>query len=158
MGEPDRAGLMNVELSSDGTRAAVERSVQNNVDIWLVDSARTARFTNDNAIERFPLWSADSTRIAYNSNAGLHVRASSGTKPSALVGSSRLSVTSRYFARRTTKSGAGGAKPAVTAYSELPNSAIVVGTFVAGFEANGSVMVRVTAPEKWSGDSSTTAI
>ena len=72
---------MNVELSSDGTRAAVERSVQNNVDIWLVDSARTARFTNDNAIERFPLWSADSTRIAYNSNAGLHVRASSGDGP-----------------------------------------------------------------------------
>ena len=70
-----------MELSSDGTRAAVERSVQNNVDIWLVDSARTARFTNDNAIERFPLWSADSTRIAYNSNAGLHVRASSGDGP-----------------------------------------------------------------------------
>jgi hypothetical protein len=45
-----------------------------------------------------------------------------------------------YFGRRTTKSGAGGAKPAVTTYSELPNSAIVVGTFVAGFDANGSVM------------------
>jgi hypothetical protein len=45
-----------------------------------------------------------------------------------------------YFGRRTTKSGAGGAKPAVTTYSELPNSAIVVGTFVAWFDANGSVM------------------
>jgi hypothetical protein len=53
MGEPDRAGLMNVELSSDGTRAAVERSVQNNVDIWLVDSARTARFTNDKCDRAF---------------------------------------------------------------------------------------------------------
>jgi hypothetical protein len=46
----------------------------------------------------------------------------------------------RYFCNRTTKSGAGEAKPAVTAYSELPNSAIVVGTFVAGFEAKGSVI------------------
>ena len=81
MGEPDRAGLMNVELSSDGTRAAVERSVQNNVDVWLVDPTRTARLTNDNATERFPLWSADGTRIAYSSNSGLRVRASSGDGP-----------------------------------------------------------------------------
>jgi hypothetical protein len=45
-----------------------------------------------------------------------------------------------HFRRRTTKSGAGGANPAVTAYSELPKSAIVVGTFTAGFDVNGSVM------------------
>src|SRR5262245_60483400 len=48
-----------------------------------------------------------------------------------------------HLGRRTTKSGRGGANPAVTTYSELPNSAIVVGTFVAGFDANGSVMERV---------------
>ena len=51
-----------------------------------------------------------------------------------------IRAAAHYFGRRTTKSGAGGAKPAVTAYRELPNSAIVVGTFVAGFDANGSVM------------------
>ena len=45
-----------------------------------------------------------------------------------------------HFGRRTTKSGDGGAKPAVTEYSAWPNSAIVLGTFVAGFDANGSVM------------------
>ena len=48
---------------------------------------------------------------------------------------------------RTTKSGAGGANPAVTAYSELPNSARVVGTLVAGLDVNGSVMYRVMSPE-----------
>src|SRR4029453_14283470 len=68
-----------------------------------------------------------------------------------------LLVPIHYFCKRTTKSGRGGTKPAVTAYSELPNSAIVVGTFVAGFEANGSVIWRTIAPDKKSGDSSTTA-
>src|SRR5262249_33316983 len=43
-------------------------------------------------------------------------------------------VSTRYFETRTTKSGVGGAKPAVTAYSASPNSASPVGTFVAGFE------------------------
>jgi hypothetical protein len=45
-----------------------------------------------------------------------------------------------HFRKRTTKSGAGAANPPVTAYSEWPNSAMVVGTFVAAFDANGSVM------------------
>ena len=62
-----------------------------------------------------------------------------------------------YFDRRTTKSGVGGCPPNVTAYSEFPNSAIVVGILSAGLDANGSVMYRVTKPDRWSGDSSTTA-
>jgi hypothetical protein len=53
-----------------------------------------------------------------------------------------------YFTSRTTKSGEGAAKPAVTAYSALPNAAIVVGTFVDGFDVNGSVMKRTIAPDR----------
>src|SRR5262249_33063581 len=53
-----------------------------------------------------------------------------------------------YFASRTTKSVEGAAKPAVTAYSALPNAAIVVGTFVDGFDVNGSVMRRTIAPDR----------
>ena len=49
---------------------------------------------------------------------------------------------------RTTKSGEGGAKPAVTVYSALPNAAIVVGTFVDGFDVNGSVMDPTIAPDR----------
>ena len=48
--------------------------------------------------------------------------------------------TGAYFGRRTTKSGVGGWPPKVTAYSEFPNSANVVGIFVAGLDWNGSVM------------------
>ena len=53
-----------------------------------------------------------------------------------------------YFERRTTKSGLGGANPAVTAYSASPNAASPVGTFVAGLEVNGSVMYRVITPDR----------
>lgn len=53
-----------------------------------------------------------------------------------------------YFTSRTTKSGEGAAKPAVTAYSASPNAAIVVGTFVDGFEANGSVKNCTIAPDR----------
>ena len=55
---------------------------------------------------------------------------------------------SLYFDSRTTKSGEGAAKPAVTAYSTLPNAARVVGTFVDGFDVNGSVMKPTIAPER----------
>ena len=41
LGEPDRAGQINVELSRDGLRAAVQRT--NNV--WIIDSTRTSPFT-----------------------------------------------------------------------------------------------------------------
>src|SRR5688572_14921528 len=70
----------------------------------------------------------------------------------------RTRVVLNHFGRRTMKSGAGGAKPAVTAYSEAPNPANVVGTFVAGFDTNGSVISSVITPDKWSGSSSTTVI
>ena len=52
-----------------------------------------------------------------------------------------------HFVSRTTKSGEGAAKPAVTAYSAPPNSAMVVGTFVNSFDVNGSVMKRTMAPD-----------
>jgi WD40-like Beta Propeller Repeat len=68
LGEPDRANLLHVALSRDGRRAAVARTVQNNVDIWLMDSTRTTRFTSDMGNESYPIWSPDGTRIVFTSN------------------------------------------------------------------------------------------
>jgi Tol biopolymer transport system component len=67
MGQPDQNNLLNPELSPDGSRVAVERTVQNNDDIWLVDGDRTTRFTFDERRDAFPIWSPAGDRIAFSS-------------------------------------------------------------------------------------------
>ena len=48
IGDPD-GSLSNPRVSPDGRRVAVQRTVQGNEDIWLLDGARTSRFTFDPA-------------------------------------------------------------------------------------------------------------
>ena len=49
---------------------AVQRTVQNNSDISLIDLVRggTTRFTFDAALDMMPLWSQDGTQIAFGSD------------------------------------------------------------------------------------------
>ncbi len=68
LGKSDHAGPWNVELSHDGHRAAVERTIENRTAIWIIDSARTTLFTLEKHTERMPLWSRDDSRMAYSSN------------------------------------------------------------------------------------------
>jgi Tol biopolymer transport system component len=67
-GSPDQIGLSNLMLSPDGRRVAVERTLQNETDLWLLDATRQVRFTRGSGgtITRFPIWSPDSSRIAFN--------------------------------------------------------------------------------------------
>jgi serine/threonine protein kinase len=68
LGAPDENALLTPRLSSDGRRVAVFRAVQGNTDIWLLDGARTSRFTFDPGLDRFPVWSPDGSRIIFDSN------------------------------------------------------------------------------------------
>jgi Tol biopolymer transport system component len=68
LGAPDANGLTTVNVSPDGRRVAVFRTVQGNTDIWLLDATRTTRFTFDASVDRFPVWSPDGSRIAFDSN------------------------------------------------------------------------------------------
>jgi serine/threonine protein kinase len=64
---PDAATSLNPTLSADGRRVALNRSVNGNSDVWLLDLGRSvlSRFTFDPGPEIFPVWSPDGTRIVY---------------------------------------------------------------------------------------------
>ncbi|MSO45444.1 MAG: hypothetical protein EXQ59_01570 [Acidobacteria bacterium] len=67
LGAPDENGLAFPSVSPDGRRAVVGRTVQGNLDLWLLDGTRTSRFTFDAAADRFPIWSPDGSRIVFDS-------------------------------------------------------------------------------------------
>ena len=87
LGGPGPAGPWNVALSPDGLRAAIEREGTNGTDIWIVDSRGTTPFTADTGRQRFPLWSRESTRIAYANETpnGVYQRAANGAGGAELV-------------------------------------------------------------------------
>jgi Tol biopolymer transport system component len=82
LGPVDENGLRSPELSPDGRRVAVHRSVQNNDDIWIFDALRATRFTFDTTFDRYPTWSPDGNRIVFYGNrkgpADLYQKSSSG--------------------------------------------------------------------------------
>jgi Tol biopolymer transport system component len=57
------------EVSSDGRYVAGDRTSDGNRDVWLLDLVRGAatRFTTHQAVDGFPVWSADGSRIAFHS-------------------------------------------------------------------------------------------
>jgi Tol biopolymer transport system component len=70
VGEADEAALWNPELSPDGKRVAVDRTINSNRDVWVMDIARglLTRLTSSPASEGWPFWSPDGTRILFFSN------------------------------------------------------------------------------------------
>ncbi len=82
-GSPEQTGLSNMRLSPDGQRVAAERTLQNETDLWLLDSMRQTRFTrgSDGSIARLPVWSPNGERIAFELVASGSVKLA--VKPSA---------------------------------------------------------------------------
>jgi serine/threonine-protein kinase len=60
VGHPDPT-LAYPRVSPDGRRVAVNRTVQGNTDIWLLEGARTNRLTFDAAVDANAVWSPDAT-------------------------------------------------------------------------------------------------
>jgi len=102
VGEAD-ASFNNPRVSPDGRRVAVSRRVQGNRDLWLLDGARTSRFTFDPAVDDMPLWSPDGTRIVFRSNrtgpGDLYQKLTSGASAEEqLVSSDQLKAPSTWSA------------------------------------------------------------
>src|SRR5262249_34727922 len=62
--------VLGVDISPNGRQLAVSRTVQRNMDLWLIDVLRggAARLTSDPAIDQYGTWAPDGTQIAFTSN------------------------------------------------------------------------------------------
>jgi eukaryotic-like serine/threonine-protein kinase len=104
LGPPEENGLTTPSVSPDGQRVVVSRTIQGNTDLWLLDAARTSRFTFDAAANRLPIWSPDGTRIAFSSNPtgttfDLYLKAAGGAgAEELLVASPQLKVPTDWSA------------------------------------------------------------
>jgi Tol biopolymer transport system component len=69
VGSLDKANPFNPNLSPDGLTVALDRQVDGNTDIWLLDTTRggLTRFTADPLTDRGPIWAPDGTRILFGS-------------------------------------------------------------------------------------------
>jgi eukaryotic-like serine/threonine-protein kinase len=85
-GQKDMEALLAPSLSPDGRRIAVDRTVQGNRDVWLIEPLRggLTRFTFDASVDGFPIWSPDGKQIAFESTRSGHYGLY--LKPSNLVG------------------------------------------------------------------------
>ena len=70
VGDPDSAGSSNLSISPDRHRIALNRTVNGNQDIWLLELGRGVlnRFTFDTAFDGAPVWSPDGSRIVFTSD------------------------------------------------------------------------------------------
>jgi hypothetical protein len=85
-GESDANNLQYPELSPDGRRVAMTRTVQGNFDIWVLDLIRAGltRVTFDAGQDSLAVWSPDGMRIAFSSarkpsSWDLYLKASNGS-------------------------------------------------------------------------------
>jgi Tol biopolymer transport system component len=69
VGEPG-AAASNPSLSPDGRSLLLQRTVQENIDLWLIDLQRdvSSRLTDNPEIDAMPVWSPDNNRLIFNNS------------------------------------------------------------------------------------------
>jgi Tol biopolymer transport system component len=66
--------MSSPELTQDGRRIAIFRTLEGNADVWLLSTGGgvPSRFTFDPKVDGFPVWSSDAQRILFISNVKEH--------------------------------------------------------------------------------------
>jgi len=79
------APILSVKLSPDGTKTATMQQGQSQIAIWLIDLIHgpSSRFTFDSPVDATPVWSPDSSHLAWLSArggfAGIYQKAADGS-------------------------------------------------------------------------------
>jgi serine/threonine protein kinase len=62
----------NPSLSADSRYVVLQRTVQENIDVWMIDLQRnvSTRLTDEPGIDSLPVWSPDGSRIAFSRATG----------------------------------------------------------------------------------------
>jgi Tol biopolymer transport system component len=90
VGEPSLLRLSDnggASLSPDGRSLALHRTINGNLDVWLLDmvSERTTRFTFEPIVEGFPVWSPDGKRILFKRAENQFVKSADGVGEEELI-------------------------------------------------------------------------
>ena len=74
VGPPDDHAMASPELTRDGRRIAIFRTLDGNADVWLLSTVGgvPSRFTFDPKVDGFPVWSSDEQRILFATNVKGH--------------------------------------------------------------------------------------
>ena len=69
VGDPNDDAIAAPELTGDGRRIAVFRTVDGKTDVWTIDAARgvPSRFTYDASFNGYPVWAASGDSIFFSS-------------------------------------------------------------------------------------------
>jgi Tol biopolymer transport system component len=76
--------ISNLSLARDDRFVVVQRTVQDNIDLWSLDLVRKgdfARLTVNPGIDSMPVLSPDSNRVAFNSTGAIKIKRLDGSAP-----------------------------------------------------------------------------